>query len=233
MAKDSYRRTMAGNVIQLLTGQTQTADTGCFTEVEAYWTALCAGRLMPYRHEVDPRGIAGALGHVFLIERLAPGVARFRLAGQCLTDAMGMDIRGMPLTTFFTPAARGRLSEALESVFAEPARLELELESHRNGLRGPVKGRMMLLPLRGNNGEVDRAIGCFALDQTATQPVQRFDITDETRKTLVGYANLPEVEATPRSPQLDAEFARADAARERLRHREVMRDRLTLLSSDN
>ncbi|MEM1421046.1 MAG: PAS domain-containing protein, partial [Pseudomonadota bacterium] len=52
--------------------------------VEAYWEGLRAGRLVPRRADVDPRGIDQALEYSFILERIAPGMARFRLAGMHL-----------------------------------------------------------------------------------------------------------------------------------------------------
>ena len=45
-------------------------------EVEAYWEALRGVRMMPLRSEIDPRGIERALDHTFILERIAPGLAR-------------------------------------------------------------------------------------------------------------------------------------------------------------
>ncbi len=67
-------------------------------EVRAYWEGLRVAGDLPRRDQIDPRGIAGALENTFLLERVAPGIARFRLAGMQLHDLMGMDVRGMPLS---------------------------------------------------------------------------------------------------------------------------------------
>ena len=72
-------------------------------EVRGYWEGLRKGSDLPRRDEIDPRGIVGALENTFLLERVAPGVARFRLAGMQLHDLMGMDVRGMPLTALIGP----------------------------------------------------------------------------------------------------------------------------------
>ena len=69
-------------------------------EVEAYWEALRGSRLMPTRAEIDPRGIEQALEYAFIVERIAPGIARLRIAGSHLNELMGMEVRGMPLTAF-------------------------------------------------------------------------------------------------------------------------------------
>ena len=66
-------------------------------------------RAVPMRSDVDPRGIERSLEHAFILERIAPQMARFRLAGMHLTDLMGMEVRGMPTTALFAPAARAAL----------------------------------------------------------------------------------------------------------------------------
>ena len=74
-------------------------------QVEAYWEALRGTRIVPKRSEIDPRGIEGALENAFIVERVAPGIARLRIAGSHLNDLMGMEVRGMPLTALFNPGA--------------------------------------------------------------------------------------------------------------------------------
>ena len=55
-------------------------------QMRAYWEGLRADRLVPQRAEVDPRGIERALEYAFILDRIAPGIGRFRLAGMHLTD---------------------------------------------------------------------------------------------------------------------------------------------------
>ena len=78
--------------------------------VRGYWEALRQNGCLPRRDQIDPRGLAVALDKVFLVERIATGQARFRLAGMQLNDLMAMDVRGMPLSALFDPTARGRLA---------------------------------------------------------------------------------------------------------------------------
>ena len=145
-------------------------------EVRAYWEGLREGGALPRRDQLDPRGIAGALENTFLLERVAPGIARFRLAGMQLHDLMGMDVRGMPLTTLIEPAGRSRLTEALEPVFAAPGIMELWLEGERSIGRPMLEGRMLLLPLMSSRGVSDLALGCLALDGALGRAPRRFAI---------------------------------------------------------
>ena len=153
-----------------------TARFGMLAEVRAYWEGLRDGATLPRRDQIDPRGIAGALENTFLLERVAPGIARFRLAGMQLHDLMGMDVRGMPLTAVIEPLGRNRLSEAIEAVFATPGILDLSLEGERGIGRPALEGRMLLLPLTSSRGVSDLALGCLALDGALGRAPRRFAI---------------------------------------------------------
>ena len=98
-------------------------------DLRDYWQGLRKGRAIPARSDVEPRGIRRALDYAFILERIAPGAARFRLAGRHLIDLMGMEVRGMPVCSFLNPTSRGRLSDVLETVFKAPQIAELRLTS--------------------------------------------------------------------------------------------------------
>jgi hypothetical protein len=150
---------------------------GQLAEVRAYWEGLREAGALPERDKIDPRGIAGALESAFLLERVAPGIARFRIAGMQVHDLMGMDVRGMPISALFEPAGRSRLSDALEGVFATPAVLELWLEAERGIGRPALEGRLIVLPLTGMKGETDLALGCLAMEGAFGRAPRRFAIS--------------------------------------------------------
>jgi hypothetical protein len=151
---------MATNVIDF-TARRDSAAPRPLREVEAYWDLLRDGRLVPDRGEIDPRGFPGALPHSFLLERIAPGLARVRVTGRHLSDLMGIDMQGLPLTSLFLPEARPGLIEVLSALFEEPAVARLRLESAGGIGRRRMKARLLLLPLRDDQGEVTRAIGAL------------------------------------------------------------------------
>lgn len=215
------------NIIGLDARRQVDPDRDCFAELESYWTALAAGRIMPLRDEVDPRGLVGSLDRIFLIERIAPGVARFRLAGQHLNGLMDMDLRGMPLSAMFTPAGRVGLSETLHAVFDEPARVELTLDGPRKGMRGRMAARLMMLPLRDREGQVSRAIGCLVAGGATAKAPQRFDIISEDRRTLVGFGDLETLPAAQCDP-----FDAVDHIRGNLQRRQDVRQSLRVISND-
>ena len=146
------------------------------SEVRDYWEALRAGRDVPYRSEIDPRGIERALEFAFVLERVAPQVARFRLAGMHLSDLMGMEVRGMPLTSFFTPKAREEVSDVLQSVFTGPRTAELTLKAEPGFGKPEMQARLIILPLKSDLGDVSRALGCLMAEGPIGRAPRRFDI---------------------------------------------------------
>ncbi|NRB17092.1 MAG: PAS domain-containing protein [Rhodobacteraceae bacterium] len=145
-------------------------------QAEAYWTALRQGDDIPNRSQVDPRGLENILSQTFVLERIAPGIARFRLAGQKLNEMAGMEVRGMPLTAFFTPAARKQVSAALEHMFDTPAIVELTLTTVASRNHPAQEARILMLPLRSDFGDVSRALGVFVSEGNPTKSSQRFDV---------------------------------------------------------
>ena len=169
------------------------------SQVEAYWEGLRGARTAPLRSEVDPRGIDRALEHAFILERIAPGLARFRLAGMHLNELMGMEVRGMPLTSFFTPDARQAVTEALGHVFEQPAKAEFELQGERGS--GGLPGQMILLPLHSDLGDVSRALGCLVTQGQIRRSPQRFDVAQTRLVPLVpGEAGPRAVPYAPAQP---------------------------------
>ncbi len=157
-------------------------------EVRAYWEALRKGRRVPARADVDPRGIENALEFAFIAERIAPGMARFRLAGMHLNDLIGMEVRGMPLSAFFAPAARKRIGEVIEEVFQGPAAAELGLLGETAIGKPPLSARLLLLPLKSDLGDVNRMLGCLMSEGQIGRCPRRFLIdTAQVASITAGY----------------------------------------------
>ncbi|MEM9637122.1 MAG: PAS domain-containing protein [Pseudomonadota bacterium] len=162
-------------------------------QLEAYWEALRGNRLMPNRAEIDPRGIEQALEYSFIVERIAPGIARLRIAGSHLSDLMGMEVRGMPLTSFITPASRRQLSDVLEEVFETPATCSLQLHSEQGAGLPPLEARMVLMPLKSDLGDVSRILGALISVGEIGRSPRRFDVTRTSLRPIVADASLPPV----------------------------------------
>ena len=173
---------------------------GTVQSVRGYWEALREDGGIPRRADVDPRGMASCLEHVFLLERIAPGQARFRLAGMHLTDLMGMDVRGMPLSALFDPTARTRLAQEVEPVFAQPAIVEFGLEAERGLGRKALAGRMVLLPLRGDAREPGLALGCLVTEGAIGRAPRRFVMTRTLPESLQTSKPEPKAVETAKPP---------------------------------
>ncbi len=159
------------------------------SEVRAYWEALRDGRDLPYRSEIDPRGLERALEYTFVLERVAPQVARFRLAGMHLNDLMGMEVRGMPMTSLFTPKARAEIAETLEQVFTGPRTADLILTGETGFGKPGLSGRLLILPLRSDLGDVSRALGCLMSEGPVGRAPRRFDIVDCALEAITTAGN--------------------------------------------
>jgi hypothetical protein len=139
-------------------------DTRALQELESYWRELRGARRLPVRTEVEPQRIDAILPQSFILEHVAPGIARIRVAGQALAAVAGHDLRGMPLTALFDVASRPGVEQWLRRVFGGPAVVDLPLRQTGGFMRPTRLGRMLMLPLLGAEGAVTRAIGAVVSD---------------------------------------------------------------------
>lgn len=157
-------------------------------QVEAHWEDIRGRRLVPARSEVEPRALQGALAHVFVLERISTGLARFRIAGSYLGDLMGTEVRGLPASAIFEPGSRERLSDAMQAVFDDPSVVRLELGAAKGFGRGALSGDMMLMPLRSDLGEISRALGVVVMSGNVGRTPRKLEIISQARRGLVGYS---------------------------------------------
>ncbi|CAD0185635.1 PAS domain protein [Ruegeria sp. THAF57] len=167
-------------------------------QAEAYWSALLTGGEVPMRSQIDPRGLENILENTFILERIAPGLARFRLAGSHLNRLAGMEVRGMPLTAFFEPSARSQVTEILEQVFAGPAIAEFELEGAGKPGRAHLDARMILLPLKSDLGDVSRVLGVLASNGAIGATPRRFGVLGQKVRTVASIQS-PRTNVEPAS----------------------------------
>lgn len=152
------------------------ADTDILRVLEDYWHALRLARHLPARSDLAPYQIDVALPHAFILHRVAPGVARIRMAGQHIHDLLRMDARGMPFSILFTPASRTAMSDLVEKAFAMPAIVAADLVSPAQMFCADLTARMVMLPLSDHQGVVSRILGgIVAAGQTGQRP-RRFDL---------------------------------------------------------
>lgn len=143
-------------------------------QVEAYWRALCSAGDIPARGQIDPRGMQDALEYAFLMERIAPGMAKLRVAGAHLSDLMGMEMAGMPLSSLILPESREAVSEGVAALFADPAIVRMQLKA-QGGLGKPeLQADLLLMPLRSDFGDVTRALGVLVSHGRIGRTPRRF-----------------------------------------------------------
>ena len=192
-----------GNVISLVQkagANNLQASFPAIAQVDAYWEGLRAGRLMPERAEVDPRGIEDALEFAFMLERVAPGVGRLRIAGMHLNDLLGMEVRGMPLSALFDPASRARISEIVENVLHQPQVADIKLKSDRGIGRSALTARLYLAPL-GNGGHgFPRLLGCLQSEGRIGRAPRRFTIDQIHARRIVSAGRTIETPDTDSLP---------------------------------
>lgn len=164
-----------GNVVTLAQARRE-KKFPAIAQIEAYWHGLKNGRLMPARRDFDPRGIGTSLSYAFALERVAPGHARIRLAGQHLNEILAMEVRGMPLNAFFIPSARDEITEALDAAFDMPAEVNLTLQTEKRHGRRQLDAQMILLPMKDDQGNVTRVLGALQVDGPLSHGTQRFGI---------------------------------------------------------
>lgn len=148
--------------------------------LEDYWKTLRHAERIPARNDLVPSKIDHVLPYAFILQRVAPGIARFRVAGQKLHGLLKMDARGMPFTTLFEPEARDRIQDLIEQAFVEPAIIGMSVNSPGTLLRPVIEGKMLLLPMRDHHGTANRLLGALVTQpHTANRP-RRFTISEKS-----------------------------------------------------
>lgn len=166
-----------GDVVERLRGS---GTAGFEHDLQAfvnYWQGMRRGGDVPLRSTIDPRGIENLLSNSFIAEKVTPGLARLRVAGSHLSDLMGMEVRGMPLSSLIAPAHRDQLSDAMVNLFEQPAQIRLNLHSPGSVRRAALDGALVILPLRSDLGDISRALGCLVTNGPVGHAPRRFEIT--------------------------------------------------------
>jgi hypothetical protein len=147
-------------------------------DLEAYWRGLAPAGRVPRRSDLDPARMGDVIEDALIVERVAPGVARIRVAGQRIAALAATEPRGMPLSVLFTPQARSRLATQLEVAFRMPSVVELPLTAARAPGRPALSGRLLLLPLCDDTGIVSRCLCALVADGRPGRGPRRFSLPD-------------------------------------------------------
>lgn len=183
-----------------------TNPTAC-AELEKYWMSLPRTRGVPHRKDIDPVAMAGLLEDSFILERVAHGVARIRVAGRSFTKLLVVEPRGLPLTAAFLPQARADMAQHLEAAFTTPAIVELPIEGPRAVGQPLLQGKILLLPLRDDHGRVSRVLGILVMSGRRGIGGRRFAISQAAAPRIVPIVGLRAVKpnvaptAEARAPQ--------------------------------
>jgi len=202
-------------------------------QVEAYWTALADEAGIPKRAQIDPRGMEDALEYAFILERVAPGVARFRIAGGHFSDLMGMEVRGMPLTAMFEADERKSVSDLIERVCKTPEIIEIALDGGTGIGRGPLKAKMLLAPLRSDQGAVNRLLGCLQSEGRIGRQPRRFTVKSVKATNIETNAIYPVASDQPRTLTQLAEPQATFAHKPKTEKPDEFRPALRLVSNND
>ena len=144
--------------------------------VETHWEKMRKLGPVPAQLSLSPEPLDSALSHCFVLERVSTTIARFRVAGQALTQLMGMEARGMPLSALFTADGRAVLGPLIKSACESPEIVEIPLTASRGLGRTPMRGRLLMLPLKDGDGDVTKLFGCIVADALPGRRILRFDV---------------------------------------------------------
>jgi hypothetical protein len=169
------------------------------SSLKSYWERLRAGRIAPYRAEIDPRQFESALENMFIIERISSDNMRIRLAGMKICEMMGMEVRGMQPGFLIDDPDRTRFERLLNVVMGEPAVVELKLAAETRA--GRYRATTLLMPLRSDFGEINRVLGCtsgqgelfapplaFRIEDVTITPIEPAKHAEPARAALPGFA---------------------------------------------
>ena len=180
------------------------------SSLKSYWERLRAGRIAPYRAEIDPRQFESALENMFIVERLSADNMRIRLAGMKICEMMGMEVRGMQPGFLIDEADRLRFERLLNVVMSEPSVVELKLSA--DGRAGRYRASMLLMPLRSDFGEINRVLGCTSGQGELFAPPLAFRIDDVSVSPIEPRANAEPARALPGFGEEQTPFEAAPAA---------------------
>jgi hypothetical protein len=124
----------------------------------SYWNGLRGDRIAPKRFEIEPSCIASHLPDTFILERLTRDIVRFRLAGTRISEAFGVDFRGVNIFDLFDEADSLVLRQQFSLGAARGAVSVIRLKaSSPAGLATDFE--LLLLPLTHTRESIDRFLG--------------------------------------------------------------------------
>jgi hypothetical protein len=146
-----------------------------------YWEERHGDAAAPRRATIDPADFADIVTQTFVIGRERPGVYPFRLAGALLDDLHRGPLFGFHFVQLWAAADRPKIHTAVEAALA--GRRSLIATVHgRSFLGAEARLEMLLAPLAGHDGQIDRLLGFYqpvsALFRLQNQRIERLFLQD-------------------------------------------------------
>ncbi|MGJ3231126.1 MAG: PAS domain-containing protein [Oceanicaulis sp.] len=145
----------------------------------AYWEARRRGEPAPARADIAPQDLGALLSHIFLLRRMDRDHHVFRLAGTGLCRLHKREFRDQNFLSLWSDFDRAHMAALLEGALGAPAPARALCEAVTlDGRACAVE--VTLLPLRGPEGWLDRALGLYQPldpDRLGGRPVLRHRLT--------------------------------------------------------
>jgi hypothetical protein len=124
------------------------------------WTAKRGDRAAPARADISPAAYRELLPQVFMLGSEANGDEAFRLAGGLLADLHARDLRGADFLGLWMPTERQQVRDALALArrCGAPVVLSASGWTHEGD---EARLEIVLAPLTGPTGELDRVMGLY------------------------------------------------------------------------
>ncbi|MDR3507670.1 MAG: PAS domain-containing protein [Caulobacteraceae bacterium] len=161
-----------------------------------YWQRRRIGPMAPARASIDPADFTRFLPQIFILGRRGFGDYGFRLVGGYVADLHGRDLRDENILNLWEPEDRAPLQMALETIRRRAEPLVISCDAWPEfGLA--MRLEMMLAPLTGMSGDVDRMLGLYQPTVPSTVLMGQAAKTLSIRQILTG-GGVGEAEELPR-----------------------------------
>jgi len=155
------------------------------------WSRARREGCIPFRKDLDPRDLGQDLANICILERRSDFDFRIRTSGHNISDQIGMELRGMPGVSLIAPQYR----QTVTDLFVDCVENRCGIEMGVIGLATEQSGHILMLPMRGPEGEIDRIICAIDAGEPLCPP-NRFAIasiaTIPLGKVADILANAPE-----------------------------------------
>ena len=124
-----------------------------------YWRSIRSGDEAPARAAFDPARLADVLPQLFVVGKDGDRLP-FRLAGGLPTDLHGRGLRGEDFAALWSAQGRGAVAGAVFAAIRDREPVVLRAEGVTADGQ-PLGLEIVLAPLTGPSGEIDRLVGLY------------------------------------------------------------------------